>query len=60
MREKEISLLWAMSPLVVMILCMVVVVVVLNQGPHIPLIIGTADAALVAWKRVLSRIILKK
>nr|WP_246096853.1 Na+/H+ antiporter NhaC [Psychrobacillus soli] len=44
------SLLWAMIPLLVMILCMIVAVVVLEQGPHIPLIIGTSVAALVAWK----------
>lgn len=48
--KKEMSLLWAMIPLVVMILCMIVAVVVLEQGPHIPLIIGTSVAALVAWK----------
>lgn len=48
--KKEMSLLWAMIPLLVMILCMVVAVVVLEQGPHIPLIIGTSVAALVAWK----------
>ncbi|WP_425467622.1 Na+/H+ antiporter NhaC [Psychrobacillus soli] len=48
--KKEMSLLWAMIPLLVMILCMIVAVVVLEQGPHIPLIIGTSVAALVAWK----------
>ena len=47
---KEISLLWALVPLAVMIISMVVAVVFLEQGPHIPLIIGTSVAAIVAWK----------
>lgn len=48
--KKEISLIWAITPLIVMIAVMVVTIVYLEQGPHIPLIIGTAVAALVAWK----------
>lgn len=48
--KKEMSLIWAVVPLVVMIICMIIAVVVLEQGPHIPLIIGTSVAALVAWK----------
>ncbi|MFJ8065869.1 Na+/H+ antiporter NhaC [Psychrobacillus sp. NPDC096426] len=48
--KKEMTLLWAIVPLLVMILCMIVAVVFLEQGPHIPLIIGTSIAALVAWK----------
>lgn len=48
--KKEMSLLWAVVPLLVMIICMIIAVVVLEQGPHIPLIIGTSVAALVAWK----------
>ena len=48
--KKEMSLLWAVVPLVVMIISMVIAIVVLEQGPHIPLIIGTSVAALVAWK----------
>ena len=44
------SLIWAIVPLLVMIASMVVAVVFLDQGPHIPLIIGTSVAALVAWK----------
>lgn len=48
--KKEMSLLWAITPLLVMIAVMIVTIVVLEQGPHIPLIIGTAVAALVAWK----------
>ncbi|MEI4771549.1 Na+/H+ antiporter NhaC [Psychrobacillus sp. FJAT-51614] len=48
--KKEISLLWALTPLLVMVAVMIVTIVYLEQGPHIPLIIGTAVAALVAWK----------
>ncbi|WP_255367919.1 Na+/H+ antiporter NhaC [Psychrobacillus sp. OK032] len=44
------SLFWAVVPLVVMIISMIIAIVVLEQGPHIPLIIGTSVAALVAWK----------
>lgn len=48
--KKEMSLLWAITPLLVMIITMVIAVVKLEQGPHIPLIVGTIVAALVAWK----------
>ncbi|GGA34851.1 Na+/H+ antiporter NhaC [Psychrobacillus lasiicapitis] len=48
--KKEMSLGWAVIPLLVMIASMYVAVVRLEQGPHIPLIIGTSVAALVAWK----------
>ena len=48
--KKEMSLIWAITPLIVMILAMVVSVIKLDQGPHIPLIIGTSVAAIVAWK----------
>jgi NhaC family Na+:H+ antiporter len=48
--KKEMSLVWAIVPLIVMIGSMIVAVVGLDQGPHIPLIIGTSVAALVAWK----------
>jgi len=48
--KKEMSLLWAITPLVLMIICMVITIIYLKQGPHIPLIIGTTIAALVAWK----------
>ena len=40
----------ALIPLVVMILVMAITVIVLEQGPHIPLIVGTSVAALVAWR----------
>ena len=48
--KKEISFKWAIIPLVVMIFVMAFTIVVLEQGPHIPLIIGTITAALVAWR----------
>lgn len=46
----EIPLLWSLLPLVVMIITMIIAIVVLKQDPHIPLIVGTSVAALVAWK----------
>ncbi|MFC5590661.1 Na+/H+ antiporter NhaC [Sporosarcina soli] len=47
---REVSFWLAMLPLTVMIIVMIFTVVKLEQGPHIPLIIGTTTAALVAWK----------
>ncbi|MGE7976905.1 Na+/H+ antiporter NhaC [Psychrobacillus sp. NPDC093200] len=44
------SLIWAITPLLVMILTMIITVVKLEQGPHIPLIVGTSVAAFVAWR----------
>ena len=48
---KEIPLFWALLPLVSMIITMLITVVYLDQGPHIPLIVGTSIAAIVAWKQ---------
>ncbi|MFC7365009.1 MULTISPECIES: Na+/H+ antiporter NhaC [Bhargavaea] len=48
--QREFKLLWALLPLIVMIGVMLYTVVSLEQGPHIPLIIGTVTAALVALK----------
>lgn len=48
--KREMSLIWAITPLIVMILAMVITIIKLDQGPHIPLIVGTAVAAFVAWK----------
>jgi NhaC family Na+:H+ antiporter len=48
--EREMSFKVAIIPLVVMIAVMAVTIIVLKQGPHIPLIVGTSMAALVAWK----------
>lgn len=48
--KVDMKLRWAVLPLLVMIGVMLVAIVQLKQGPHIPLIIGTAVAALVAWR----------
>ncbi|HAQ08191.1 MAG TPA: Na+/H+ antiporter NhaC [Bacillus bacterium] len=48
--EKKMSFKVAIIPLAVMIAVMAVSVIVLEQGPHIPLIVGTSVAALVAWR----------
>ncbi len=48
--KVDMELRWAILPLLVMIGVMLVAIVQLKQGPHIPLIIGTAVAALVAWR----------
>ncbi len=47
---REMSIWKALLPLVIMIVVMIFTVVKLEQGPHIPLIIGTSVAALVAWR----------
>ncbi|ARJ38955.1 Na+/H+ antiporter NhaC [Sporosarcina sp. P21c] len=49
-QKKDISFWWAILPLVLMIMVMIVTVVKLEQGPHMPLIVGTSIAALVAWR----------
>lgn len=49
-KEKKINFWLALIPLIVMIIVMIFTVVKLEQGPHIPLIVGTTVAALVAWK----------
>ncbi|MGM0853726.1 MAG: Na+/H+ antiporter NhaC [Bacillota bacterium] len=48
--KKEMPFWMAIIPLTVMIVVMFVTIVVLEQGPHIPLIIGTTVAAIVAWR----------
>lgn len=48
--KKEIPLLWSLLPLFVMIVTMVIAIVILETDPHIPLIVGTSVAAVVAWK----------
>ncbi len=40
----------SMIPLVFMIVAMTLTIIVLEQGPHIPLIVGTTVAAIVAWR----------
>ncbi|QUE85499.1 Na+/H+ antiporter NhaC [Exiguobacterium alkaliphilum] len=47
--KQEMKLGWALLPLLVMIGVMLVAIVLLEQGPHIPLIIGTAVASMVAY-----------
>ncbi len=49
-KKREIHFGAAILPLVVMIAVMLVTVVWLEQGPHMPLILGTSVASLVAWK----------
>lgn len=48
--KREIGFWWAILPLVLMIIVMLITVVKLEQGPHMPLIVGTSIAALVAWR----------
>ncbi|WP_323704165.1 Na+/H+ antiporter NhaC [Mammaliicoccus sp. Dog046] len=47
--KKEIRFIWAIVPFLFMIVSMLFTVVVLEQAPHIPLMIGTAFAAIVAY-----------
>ncbi|PID22356.1 Na+/H+ antiporter NhaC [Sporosarcina sp. P3] len=49
-QNRDIGFWWAILPLVLMILVMLITVVKLEQGPHMPLIVGTSIAALVAWR----------
>lgn len=48
--KKEMSFWTAMIPVIVTIIVMAITIVVLEQSPHIPLIIGTTVAALIAWR----------
>ena len=48
--DKKIGFFMAILPLFIMIMVMLVTVVKLEQGPHMPLIVGTTVAALVAWR----------
>ena len=56
--EKKIPFWSAIIPLVIMIIVMYLTVVEFDQGPHIPLIVGTTVASLVAlrygfkWKEI--------
>ncbi len=49
-KDKKMNIGMALLPLAIMIIVMIFTVVKLEQSPHIPLIIGTSVAALVAWK----------
>lgn len=48
--KKELSFKMAMIPIVVTVIVMMITIVVLKQSPHVPLIIGTTVASIVAWR----------
>lgn len=48
--QKDISFWWAIFPLIIMIISMLLTIVVFKGEPHVPLIIGTGAAASIAWK----------
>lgn len=48
--KKDISASWALLTFAIMITTMLVTVVILEQSPHVPLIVGTIVAAIVAKK----------
>ncbi|MGN4125120.1 Na+/H+ antiporter NhaC [Lysinibacillus sphaericus] len=48
--KKDISAGWALLTFAIMIFTMLLTVVVLEQSPHVPLIVGTTVAAIVAKK----------
>lgn len=48
--KKEMNIWWAVLPIIIMIASMLITIVFLKQEPHIPLMIGTAAAAIVAFK----------
>ncbi|ARK32276.1 Na+/H+ antiporter NhaC [Halalkalibacter krulwichiae] len=48
--EKQISFGWAIIPLIIMIAAMSYTIVIVGGDPHIPLILGTVVAALIALK----------
>ncbi|OAO80479.1 Na+/H+ antiporter NhaC [Anoxybacillus flavithermus] len=50
MMKKEISFKAAIIPVLVTIVVMAITIVVLEKSPHIPLIVGTTVAALIAWR----------
>lgn len=58
LKEKEFNVFVAIIPFVVMIFAMLIAVIVLKVDPHIPLVIGTATASIVAltagykWKEI--------
>ncbi|GAA0437520.1 Na+/H+ antiporter NhaC [Virgibacillus salarius] len=50
-KKRKINIWWSLVPLIVMIIAMLLTIVVFEGEPHIPLIIGTGVAALIAWKQ---------
>lgn len=47
--RREIALGWALLPFIVMITAMAATIMIFDGAPHIPLIIGSVTAGLVAW-----------
>ncbi|MGM0939641.1 MAG: Na+/H+ antiporter NhaC [Bacillota bacterium] len=50
-KKRKINIWWSLVPLIVMIIAMLLTIVVFEGEPHIPLIIGTGVAALIAWNQ---------
>lgn len=48
--KKEIPFGIAIIPIIITVAVMMVTIVVLKQTPHVPLIIGTTVASIVAWR----------
>ncbi|PEC74743.1 Na+/H+ antiporter NhaC [Bacillus thuringiensis] len=48
--KKEIPFGIALIPIIITVAVMMVTIVVLKQTPHVPLIIGTTVASIVAWR----------
>ncbi len=48
--KKEIPFFWALVPLFVMICIMGVTIIKFEGSPHVPLIVGTVTAGLIAWR----------
>lgn len=48
--KKDISASWALLTFLIMILTMLLTVIVLEQSPHVPLLVGTIIASIVAKK----------
>ncbi|MFO7527907.1 MAG: Na+/H+ antiporter NhaC [Marinobacter sp.] len=49
-KNQPMPFFWALTPIVLMVVAMLITIVVFEGGPHIPLAFGTVIAALVAWK----------
>ncbi|TYR81285.1 Na+/H+ antiporter NhaC [Priestia megaterium] len=48
--RREIRFMLAIIPMIVMIAAMIMTIVKFEGSPHVPLILGTATAAIIAWK----------
>lgn len=49
-KDRKINVVWSLVPLILMIIIMIFTIVVFEGEPHIPLIVGTLVAGIVAWK----------